>query len=39
MEQFTSLSLHPWLCVFFKKTKQNKKPAENASIQIYQAFE
>lgn len=37
MEQFTSLSLHPWLCGFFKK--QNKKTAENASIQIYQAFE
>lgn len=35
MEQFTSLSLHPWLCGFFKK----KKTAENASIQIYQAFE
>lgn len=39
MEQFTSLSLHPWLCVFFKKQKQKKQTAENASIQIYQAFE
>lgn len=34
MEQFTSLSLHPWLSGFFFL-----KTAENASIQIYQAFE